>query len=92
MTHLYTLESTETIFLIEGDRILKEHGCLPKVLDGDGDSDGGGHPICLQVDVLQAVCPQQVRGQQGEPVYLNHQMGQSFFSILYQRLSHQSRN
>lgn len=68
MTHLYTLESVETIFLIEGDRVLKKHGSLSKVLDGDGDGDGGGHPICLQVDVLQAVCPQQVRSQQGEPV------------------------
>lgn len=68
MTHLYTLESVETIFLIEGDRVLKEHGGLSKVLDGDGDGDRGGHPICLQVDVLQAVCPQQVRSQQGEPV------------------------
>lgn len=67
VTHLYTLKNVETIFLIEGDRVLKEHGGLRKVLDGDGDGDRGGHAICLQVDVLLAVCPQQVRSQHGKP-------------------------
>lgn len=67
VTHLYALESVEPIFLIEDDRVLKQHGGLSEVLDGDGDGDGGGDGICLQVDVLLAVCPQQVRSQQGEP-------------------------
>lgn len=75
VTHLYALESVEPIFLIEDDRVLKEHGGLSEVLDGDGDGDGGGDGICLQVDVLLAVCPQQVRSQQGEPALLNHQTG-----------------
>lgn len=67
VTRLDALESVEPIFLIEDDRVLKEHGGLSEVLDGDGDSDGGGDGICLQVDVLLAVRPQQVRSQQGEP-------------------------
>lgn len=67
VTRLDALESVEPIFLIEHDRVLKEHGGPSEVLDGDGDGDGGGDGICLQVDVLLAVRAQQVRSQQGEP-------------------------
>lgn len=67
VTRLDALQSAELIFLVEDDRVPKERGGLPKVLDGDGGGDGGGDGLCLQVDVLLAVCPQQVRSQQGEP-------------------------
>lgn len=67
VTRLYALESLEPIFLIEDDRVLEERDGLSKVLDGDEDGDGGGDGIYLQVDVLLAVRPQQVRGQQSEP-------------------------
>lgn len=67
VTRLYALESLEPIFLIEDDRVLEKHNGLPEVLDGDEDGDGGGDGICLQVNVLLAVRPQQVRSQQSEP-------------------------
>lgn len=94
MTYLYTLESAEVVVLIEGDRVLKEHGGLPVVLDGDGDDDRGGHIVCLQVDVLLAVCPQQVRSQQGEPAELNHQTGPiAHFNLMSKVIYYfQSRN
>lgn len=47
MSHLYSLESVVSIFQIERDRVLEEHGGLTEVLDGDGDGDGGGLTVCL---------------------------------------------
>lgn len=75
VTCLYALESVEPIFLVEDDRVLKEHGGLSEVLDGDENVDGRGDAICLQADVLLAVRPQQVRSQQGESAKLNTQTG-----------------
>lgn len=80
MSHLYSLESVESIFLIECDRFQEEHAGLSKVLDGDGGDDGVGHTICLQVDVLLAVCPQQVWSQEGEPEGNHHNMKQGWYS------------
>lgn len=68
MNHLYSFEHVELISLVERDGFLEEDCGLPKVLYGDGDSYGAGHTISLQVDVLLAVCPQQVGSQQGEPM------------------------
>lgn len=60
MSHLYGLESVESISSIERDTILLEHLGPSKVPDGDGDGDGIGHSFDLQVDVLLAVRPEQV--------------------------------
>lgn len=84
MSHLYGLESVESIFGIECDRILQEHPGLSKVPDGDGDGDGVGHSICLQVDVLLAVRPEQVGSQQGEPAGANHGMKRGWLCVTNQ--------
>ena len=65
--HLYGLESAESILLIQCGRVLQERGGLTEVHDGDGDVDGAFQTVCLQVDVLLAVRPQQVWSQQSEP-------------------------
>lgn len=85
MAHLYGLESMISIGLVERDRVLEEVGGHPEVLDGDGDGDGPGHAGRLQVDVLQAVRPKQVRSQQGEPKGHQHEEGMLRSRIWAQR-------
>lgn len=81
VSHLYSLESIESIVLVECHRVLEECGGFCKVLDGDGDGDRLGHTISLQVDILLTACPQQVWSQQGEPGRKYHNMRKSKHSL-----------
>lgn len=74
MTHLYRLESVESIVRAEWDRVPEERGGLTEVQDGDGGREGAGGPVGLEVDVLLAVGPQQVRSQQSEPEAEGHRV------------------
>lgn len=78
VNHLYSFEHAEPISLVERDGFLEEDGGLLKVLYGDGDIYGAGHTVSLQVDVLLAVCPQQVGSQQGEPIGIQDGMTQGW--------------
>lgn len=67
VSHLDRLQSMEVVFRTERDGGPEEGAGLGEVLDGDEDLDGVGQTVGLQVDVLLAVGPQQVRSHQGEP-------------------------